>query len=116
MMHSPVWCNTHHAPFKDGVTRWCKKSNPGDHCEVDQSSLPPRRLPMTALFMLGKNAEQPGWLAFLIKAKEQGFGIDQPGDHDLSEEQWTNVAMVRVSSLAAAFEATHSGSRPGGER
>ena len=27
-------CRVHRAPFKEGVTRWCKRSNPGDTCEV----------------------------------------------------------------------------------
>jgi hypothetical protein len=104
-----VFCNVHHAPFKEGVTRWCKRSSPGDRCEVDKSTLPPRRLPMTALFMLGSRADHPGWLAFLMQAKREGFGIDQPGDHDLSEERWREMAETRMSVLVHAFDMEHSG-------
>ena len=104
MSASPVWCNVHHAPFKDGVTRWCKKSNPSDRCEVDKTSLPPRRLPVEALFMLGSRVDAPGWLAFLLQAKREGFGIDQPGDHDMDEERWQEIATIRVRVLVRAFD------------
>lgn len=97
-------CRIHNAPFKEGVTRWCRKSNPADTCEIDPSSLPPRQLPVAALFMLGSKADEPGWLAFLISAKQQGFGFNQPNDHDLSEERWQEVALARVSVLVRAFE------------
>lgn len=97
-------CRVHDAPFKEGVTRWCKKSDPSDTCEIDTTSLPPRQLPVTALLMLGHKAEEPGWLIFLLEAKRQGFGLDQPGDHDLSEERWQEIALARVSALARAFE------------
>lgn len=108
-----VWCNVHHAPFKEGVTRWCKRSNPGDTCEVDKSSLPPRRLPTEALLMLGSLADKPGAVTFLLRAKQEGFGIDQPGDHDLSDERWQEVANARVRALVMSFDMTANGSAVG---
>jgi hypothetical protein len=71
---------------------------------VDTTSLPPRQLPVTALLILGAKAEEPGWLIFLMEAKKQGFGLDQAGDHDLSEDRWRDVAVARVSALARAFD------------
>jgi hypothetical protein len=101
-----VWCNVHHAPFKDGVTRWCKKSNPGDTCEVDKSNLPPRMPPARVLLRLGSYADQPGFAQFLADAQAIGFGLAQPGDHDMDDERWAEVSDLRVRALIASFHRT----------
>lgn len=78
----------------------------------DKSTLPPRRLPATALFMLGSRADQPGWVSFLLRAKAEGFSLDQPGDHDLSDEGWREVAETRISALCMAFDHAANGRQP----
>lgn len=102
-------CALHDAPFKNDTARWCKGSNPGDTCdsvEVIDDPFPhyPRMLPLAALLMLSSRVNHPGWLEFLITAQRMGFGIDQPGDHDLSEEDWREMSLRRVSILVASFD------------
>lgn len=103
-----IWCRVHRSTFKNASSRWCKASNPNDVCEVDKATLPPRMLPPVALLMLGSRADHPGWLEFLLQAKREGFGIDQPGDHDLTDEQWRDIAEIRVSVLVSAFDAVRN--------
>lgn len=102
-------CALHNAAFKNDTARWCKGSNPNDTCdpvEVTDNPLPhhPRMLPATALMMLGSRASQPGWLEFLLIAKQEGFGLDQPGDDELSDARWQEVALSRVMALTLSFD------------
>ncbi len=99
-----IWCNVHHSTFKTPTSRWCKKSNPHDVCEVDKSTLPPRQLPMKALFLLGSRADRPGWLSFLQHAQREGYVLDHPTDHDLTDEEWEDMAEMRLTVLVRAFD------------
>lgn len=100
-------CKVHNAPFKTNTSRWCKGSNPTDVCEAAPApSEPeaPRMLPPTAMFMLGSRADVPGWISFLSIAQDEGFGFHQPGDNDLDEERWKEIAEIRMSALVSAFD------------
>lgn len=63
----------------------------------------PRTLPLVALLMLGQASNEPGVLAFLRDAQDEGFGLDQPGDQALSDDEWERIATNRVEILLAAF-------------
>lgn len=95
-------CSTHNAPFKNDVALWCKKSEPKDECvRVAPSE---RRPPLMAILMLGSRASVPGWLTFLQIANAEGYGINQPGDENLSDEDWEAMAELRVNVLVSAFD------------
>jgi len=68
----------------------------------------PRRPPAQVLFMLGSMAQEPGFLQFLLDARDAGFGLDQPGDHDMTAERWAEVSDLRVRALIASFRRAHS--------
>lgn len=64
----------------------------------------PRPLPTAALLTLGHYGRQPGFLSFAQEAAEAGFGISQPGDRDLPEERWIEIATNRVNAICMAFK------------
>lgn len=72
-----------------------------------------RELPGAAALVLGHaSIERPGLLAFLQDAQADGFGINQPGDDALDDEEWASIATTRVNILVNAYrrQAPQSGS------
>lgn len=67
-------------------------------------SVPTKRVPpIEAVLPLGRYATEPGFAAFLLGCAADGFGLDQPGDDDLTEVEWKEAVTTRVRILCGAW-------------
>lgn len=64
----------------------------------------PRMPAPQAILILGSYADKPGFVQFLLDAKELGFGLEQPGDKDLDEEKWKEISTNRVRALCMSYD------------
>lgn len=63
-----------------------------------------RQPPASVLIRLAHTTqEHPGFVDWLAQKASEGFGLGQPGDNDLSDEQWAETSELRYSILERTF-------------
>ena len=60
--------------------------------------------PVQSIIELGLHASEPGFVQFLLDARDDGFDVNQPGDDDLSDEEWNEISAMRVRVLVSAWK------------
>lgn len=64
----------------------------------------PRMLPMESLYLLGLAGSEEGFVEFLMGLRDDGFNLWEPGDNELSLDEWDALATSRVRTVLTAWE------------